>query len=130
MQMRILCKAFILAGAISFVGTAGFGAVNQWAGHYRVGMRPAYGDIHISNASATSYAVKIEVARGSCTGEIQAIGRLEGDKLVTAPPDSYVSCILTISKAPGGISVAQSDGCAAYHGAACDFEGVYSRQAR
>ena len=130
MQSRTMHRALVLAGGLALAGTTGLAAVDDWAGHYRTGQRPAYSDIVISKRNATSYAVKVEVARGACTGEIEATGTVHGGKLVTVPPDSYVSCILTISKTPGGISVAQSDGCSAYHGAACEFEGAYPRQSR
>ncbi|MBZ9985445.1 MULTISPECIES: hypothetical protein [unclassified Mesorhizobium] len=105
-------------------------AADDFAGKY-AGSKDTYEwDAVITPKGGQSYSVHIGVSssKPACIGETEAVGRLQGGRIVTHSGDPDDACVLVISKSGNGIDVEEKRGCQD-HGAACTFTSRMKRVA-
>ena len=73
-------------------------------------------------------AAQTEVSIGPCSGSVAGIGTLVGNTLrfkQYKPAEGGEACVITVKFGASGktASITEGDGCAAYHGASCGWEG-------
>jgi hypothetical protein len=78
---------------------------------------------------AFKVSVKVTSTQPHCLGEIEAVGRLQAGRIVTQPPNQGDSCVLTISRSDGGITVVEQ-ACSVDHGTSCEFTSRMTRAKR
>jgi len=99
---------------------------DDWAGKYE-------GDLRVT-IDAANKIMLIEAAPDGCTGDIGlADGGLltnsvsETERQLVLHPDAASTCTITLLKKGATLTVSESEGCAAYHGATCSFNGTATR---
>jgi hypothetical protein len=72
-------------------------------------------------------AAATSVVQGACSGSIAGIGKMSGDELKFSPyvkTDGKDACVVSLTFAKGrNAATIKTEGCAAYSGAACGWEG-------
>lgn len=99
---------------------------NDWAGKYE-------GDLRVT-IDATSKVMLIEAAPDGCTGDIGlADGGLmtnsvsDTERQLILHPDATSTCTITLRRNGNTLTISESEGCSAYHGATCTFNGTATR---
>jgi hypothetical protein len=83
----------------------------------------------ITQGPGGTYRVNIEIAARRCMGSIDARGRLTGRTLIATATNGGETCTLTIEPAGSGLSVRENQ-CLYFHGASCEFDGIYQLGSR
>ena len=81
-------------------------------------------DIAIRRLPDGRYSVKASLAWQRCMGQFEGAGTVQGDTLVASKSDGGETCTLTIRNRSGKLAVTERN-CLFFHGASCEFEGLY-----
>jgi len=82
----------------------------------------------ITRAADGSYKVDVYVGVEGCSGAFTGVGRIEGADLVADGKEDIYACRLVISKTRTGVTIKEGDGCLAFHGASCEFNGTLHKR--
>jgi hypothetical protein len=99
-------------------------------GRYRAGSQGYRQDLTIKRRDADSYNVELGVGTEGCSGYLDGIGRVEGATLVVRSPppaDPDDKCVVAISRKGVKLDVTE-DNCNYWHGASCEFSGIYKKR--
>lgn len=102
-----------------------------WAGHYR-------GDLDVEVRAGTNpnrYRVEISTTSGGgCMGVVSGAGTANGNRLAFLGVDQENApgeqCRITLTRRDGGLSIEEGEGCSAFRGVSCSFDGMAARQSR
>jgi hypothetical protein len=126
-------RALMLKSAICAIvfGAAFLAAHGAFAfeGRYVGGDRTYLQELTIKKSADGGFDVSAFVGKKGCAGSVDASGSAEGDTL-KAEAENEVhggTCVLTLRRTKTGLRV-QEDNCIEFHGASCDFEGVYRKR--
>jgi hypothetical protein len=95
-------------------------------GKYLVGDEGYHQFLDIRKAPDGGYDVAFELSNRGCEGGLEGRGRVESGALRIRPksPDASDACVVTAKRRGDALAVKESR-CSAWHGAACDFDGLY-----
>ena len=102
------------------------GGTFAFEGRYAGGDRSYRQVLAIARRADGGFDVSATVGMDGCSGDVEARGEASGDTL-TAEAVEDNTCILTIRRVGTGLSV-DATNCVRFHGASCDFAGLYRRR--
>ena len=124
--MRMKTLAAAVGVALLTILPVGPAVAQSLAGNY---LGSGGSTMSISEIADGRYRVKMEIGAPRCGGAVDATGRMRGDSLVASPSGSGAACTLTIRRRGAALSVSENN-CMSFHGASCEFEGIYQRRSR
>lgn len=127
MRMKTLAEAACLA--LIATALAGPAAAQSLAGNYQDNRGGRSSTLSIAEAAGGRYRVQIEIGAPRCMGTVDAAGQMRGDSLIASQRESGQTCTLTIRRQGSALSVSENN-CLLFHGASCEFSGIYQRRGR
>lgn len=127
--MRKETLAVAIGALLIALSGTGSASAQSLAGHYEDNRNGRYSTLTISDAGGGRYRVNADIGVPRCMGTLNGTGRMSGDALVVSQREGGQTCTLTIRRRGNALSVSQNN-CSMFHGASCEFTGLYQRRGR
>src|SRR6185437_7872623 len=120
--LPIMLSRLLITTVIVFMAAPSLAVAADFAGKYATHRGGYSQEADIKAAADGSYEVGVYVGIEGCSGAFEGVGRIEGARLFAHLTEKDDACRLTISRTATGIKI-DEDGCTAWHGPSCDFNG-------